>query len=269
MNREELLEKYQEDEDRIFAASIIDKIKIAKTRNQIVVTDFLDMYKKKVATDVLNYSKEKNYIFYTKYEEMDKPILLIFPQKYEDIIRENKFDYSTIIQVIRVELPNELKGRYSHKDYLSGIMKMGIKREKVGDIIMFDDGADILVKADISEYIYQNIKLLTRFSKAKFKIVNLEDVRKPNITKKEIRITVQTPRIDSIVSELINCSRNEATDLIREKRVFVNYECTYRNSKNVEIGDVVVIRGKGKFKIIASQGETKKGKIALCVEHYI
>ena len=64
MNREELLEKYQEDEDRIFAASIIDKIKIAKTRNQIVVTDFLDMYKKKVATDVLNYSKEKNYIFY-------------------------------------------------------------------------------------------------------------------------------------------------------------------------------------------------------------
>ena len=94
-------------------------------------------------------------------------------------------------------------------------------------------------------------------------------MRKPNITKKEIRITVQTPRIDSIVSELINCSRNEATDLIREKRVFVNYECTYRNSKNVEIDDVVVIRGKGKFKIIASQGETKKGKIAFCVEHYI
>ena len=44
MNREAILNKYSNEEDRLFVAKIIDKINFAKTRNQIVATDFLDMY---------------------------------------------------------------------------------------------------------------------------------------------------------------------------------------------------------------------------------
>ena len=49
----------------------------------------------------------------------------------------------------------------------------------------------------------------------------------------------------------------------------LNYERETINSKIINEKDVIVIRGKGKFEIKEILGETKKGKIALVIEHYI
>ena len=66
-------------------------------------------------------------------------------------------------------MPNEMNGKYIHKNYLSGLMKLGVKREKIGDIVVADDGADILVKPDILKFLLQNLPELKRFSKSKIK----------------------------------------------------------------------------------------------------
>ena len=95
------------------------------------------------------------------------------------------------------------------------------------------------------------------------------DILYKKIKKEEKRITVSSIRIDNIVSELANCSRVEATKIIEEQRVMLNYERETRNSKIINEKDVIVIRGKGKFEIKEILGETKKGKIALVIEHYI
>ena len=76
-------------------------------------------------------------------------------------------------------------------------------------------------------------------------------------------------RLDAIIAELANCSRNNASEIIENQRVFVNYENEVRNTKIVNEDDVIVIRGKGKFLIKQIYGTTKKGKIAINVEHYI
>ena len=187
------------------------------------------MYKRKIAKETLEFSKEKNYIFYTKYEELEKAILVIFPEKYEKIIKEGQFDYSKAIKVIRITLPNESKGEYIHKDYLSAIMKLGIKREKVGDIIVFENGADIVVKSEICDYIFQNLRLLTRFKKSSLEIMGLEELRKPEIKTEERRIIISSMRCDNIVAELVGCSRSEATEIIEAQRVFLNYSMEDKN----------------------------------------
>lgn len=269
MNKQELLEKYNNEEDRLLAAKILDKIKLAKTRNQIVNTDFLDMYKQKIAKEVLGAAREKNYIFYIPCEEADKSILVIYPNNYEHIFNDNRFNFGNIVSLIRITLPNNLKNKYNHKDYLSGIMKLGIRREKIGDIFVFEDGADIVVSNEVKKYILENLSQLTRFCKAKIESLDINDIRKPNIKKEEIRITVSALRLDCIVSELANCSRTNASEVILQQRVLVNYEIETRNSMVIKEQDVLVIRGKGKFIIKEITGETKKGKIALMVEHYI
>lgn len=268
MDREVILNKY-EDEEKIFAAQVLDKIRIAKTRNQIVETDFLDMYKQKIAKELLCANKEKNYTFYKVDENLDKALLFVYPEKYKILFDEEKIDYSKYINIIRIKLPNELKEKYSHKDYLSGIMKLGIKREKIGDIIVFNDSADIIVKSDICEYIFENLKALTRFSKATFSIENISNLRKPQINVETKRITVSSIRLDNVVSEIANCSRTEASNLIKEQRVYINYEKEDRNSRFLNENDIIVLRGKGKFKISKMLGETKKGKVALEIEHYV
>ena len=269
MNKQELLEKYQTEEDKLLVAKILDKVKLARTRNQIVNTDFFDMYKQKIAKEVLAIEKEKNYILFKPCEEADKAMLIFYPNNYGHLFEENRFNFGTLSSVIRITLPNNLKGEYGHKDYLSGIMKLGIKREKVGDIFVFEDGADIVVSNEIRKYVIENLGQLTRFSKARIENLDINQIREPNINKKEIRITISALRLDCVVSELANCSRTKANEIILQQRVLVNYEVETRNSAGIKQQDVLVIRGKGKFIIKEILGETRKGKIAVMIEHYI
>ena len=51
--------------------------------------------------------------------------------------------------------------------------------------------------------------------------------------------------------------------------MFLNYINEENNSKIVKQGDIIVIRGKGKFNVLKIDGQTKKGKIIVMVEHYI
>ena len=41
MQKDDIINKYNDEEDKLLAARILDKIKLAKTRNQIEYTDFL------------------------------------------------------------------------------------------------------------------------------------------------------------------------------------------------------------------------------------
>jgi enolase len=99
--------------------------------------------------------------------------------------------------------------------------------------------------------------------------LNIKEIREPNVKKEEIRIVVASLRLDAIVAELANCSRNVANEIIENQRVFINYENEFRSSKLLSEGDVIVIRGKGKFIVKLINGETRKGKLSVTIEHYI
>ena len=93
-----ILNKYSNEEDRLFVAKIIDKINFAKTRNQIVATDFLDMYQKKIAQEVINIVKEQNYKFYYACEEAEKVMLIFYPDKYMALFENERFNYSQFVK---------------------------------------------------------------------------------------------------------------------------------------------------------------------------
>lgn len=269
MQKNDIINKYNNEEDKLLVAKILDKIKSAKTRNQIVYTDFLNMHQKVISQDILKMQKQENYTFFAPCKEAEKPVLVIYPDKYSELFTENKYSYSNIAEVVRIKLPKENKEKYVHKDYLSGIMKLGIKREKVGDIFVFEDGADIVVSKEISKYLLESLNQLTRFSKAVIEKIDISEIRKPDIKKEIIDIRVSSLRLDNVIAELAHCSRTRANEIILEQRVFVNYINEENNSKLVKENDILVIRGKGKFNILKIDGQTKKGKIILVVEHYI
>ncbi len=135
--------------------------------------------------------------------------------------------------------------------------------------MVFEDGADIVCCNEISKYILNSLPQLKRFSKSKIEKLSITNIRKPEIKKEQKRITVSSLRIDNIISEIVNCSRNESSKILEDQRVMVNYEVETKNSKIIKEDDIIVIRGKGKFRIFEILGETKKGKIAINVEHYI
>lgn len=266
LNRQEILAKYSNDEDRLLVSKLIDKIEFVGKRNSVEYTDFLDMRQRQLLEKLLKDIKNTNYIAYGAYKMAERTVLIMYPTKLEEVFENEKFDYNSIFGVIRIKLPNELKGMYSHRDYLGAVIKIGIKREKVGDIIVSKDGADIIVLKETLKYIREGLKELTRFSKAEFESVKISELNIEEPKTEIFNIIIPSMRIDSIVSEAIRTSRAKATNIIKGERVFVNHELVTKGSKELKENDLITVRGKGRFKVGKIVNQTKKGNLVIELE---
>ena len=267
MNKQEILKDYRKQEDKMCLSQILDKIEFVKTREKIEYTDFLDMYQISLAENFLNKIKFENYKLYGGYEEAERKILILYPEKYnENMIEKN---YTKMLKVIRVNLPEEEYGKYSHRNYLGGIVKLGLKREKVGDILVANEGADIIVMHDFVEVLKKELPSLTRFEKSDIEILELKELRKKEIKIENIKIIVPSLRLDNIVSDLARTSRSKAKQIIEQERVFINGQNETKLSKQIKIGDIITIRGKGRFIVKEFEGTTRSGRTVIVVEKYI
>ena len=266
MNKQEILAKYTNEDDRLLVSRLFDKIEFVSSKNWVEYTDFLDMRQRQLLEKVLKDIKLKNYTAFGAYKTAERTLITIYPEKLERVFEEEKFDYNSIFGVIRITLPNELKGMYSHRDYLGAIIKIGMKREKVGDIIVSKDGAEIIVLKEAEKYIKEGLKGLTRFSKAEFKSIKIEELNIEEQKMQILNIIIPSMRLDSIVSEVIRTSRAKATGIIKEERVFVNHELITKGSKELKENDLITVRGKGRFKVGKILNQTKKGNLVVEIE---
>lgn len=266
MNRE-VLNDYREKDDKILLAQILDKVEMVEKKNKIEYTDFLDLSQIELVQKFVNKMKIENYMSYGGFENAERKIFVFYPEKFNLTVVEKNL--SNIVQIIRIELPDDLKGKYTHRDYLGAVIKLGIERKKVGDIIVDNNGADIIVDKDISKFLLDNLGSLTRFSKSKISIQNIEDLRQVEIRKEKIEIIVSSMRLDNVISELARCSRNKALDIINMERVFVNFECETKKTKQIKTGDMVTIRGKGRFFIKEIVGQTRSGRTIIKIEKFV
>lgn len=151
---------------------------------------------------------------------------------------------------------------------MSGILKIGIDRTKVGDILVDNNGADIFIFKVNANYIIQGLYELTRFKKSKIEEIDINSAREKIENFEESSIIVSSMRVDNVVAELISSSRNKAVELIEDERVLVNYEIVYKNSKMINFGDVITIRGKGKFIVDALVRNTRGDRSVIRVRKY-
>lgn len=268
MDKQLILNKYSKQEDKLLISKMLDKIELSKSKNKIENTDFLDLYQKHLLEKILKQEKVENYIISGGTEDTERNIIVFYPDKLKAVAEIN---YKKILPIvcIRINLPKEMQGKYSHRDYLGGLMKLGIKREKVGDIFVFEDGADILILDEISKFLLNNISSLTRFSKSDIEIVNIDDIREKKIEKEELRIIVPSMRLDAIVSELLRTSRGKAEEIIKEQRVFVNFENVDKLTRQIKEKDLIAVRGKGRFEIVEIEGTTRNDRIKLIANKYV
>lgn len=264
-------------DEKLMIAKLTDKIKICKTNNKIVNTEFLNIYKRELLQKELNKLKEKNYLFFGGFEDSEYKILIIYPEKFKEEfnlytnncnsqIAENAIN--NIIKAIRIKLPKELIGKYEHRDYLSAVMKFGLIRERMGDIIVHEDGAYIIVLKENAEYLKNSLKELIRFRKAAIEIIDINKIELKPIEFKEIKISISSNRLDNFVSEICKISRNQTDELLKNERVYINSKVETKSSKEVKLGDILVIRGRGKFKVGENLGTNKRGKIVVSILKY-
>lgn len=267
MNKQDILKDYKNQEDRILLSYILDKIKFVETRNKLESTNFLSLYQISLVENFLKKLKFKSYYLWGGYETAERKVLIIFPEKYTyEMIVKN---YNKIMSIIRISLPEQEKGKYTHRNYLGGIIKLGLEREKVGDILVEDDGADIIVLKEVEKFLTQELPMLKRFEGSSIKVESIENVNQVEPKIEEIKIIVPSLRLDNFVSDLARTSRNKAVDIIKSERVFINGSLETKTSKQVKEKDVITIRGKGRFIIKEISGNTRSGRPIVIIEKFV
>jgi len=254
------------EQGKLILAKVNDKIKYCRNRNKIVNTEFLDIYSQNMILKELEKIKEKNYIFKSAYQEAERKILIIYPEKLtQEIVEES---INNIINVIKIKLPNEQIGKYHHKDYLGIIMQFGLERERIGDIIVYDDKAYIIVMQENAQYIRDSLLDTRQFKKSKIEIIETSEIEVKEKEFEEIKITINSPRLDNFVSEIAKISRKETKKLIEEEQVIVNYQPETKQTKIINQGDIITIRKKGKFIVDEFKNINRNNKQVVILKKY-
>lgn len=151
----------------------------------------------------------------------------------------------------------------THRDFLGALMNLGIERSTLGDIYVKQKTGYLFCVDKIADYIVEN---LDKIKHTNVKCTVLEQV--PEVVAgeavEEEHLTA-SERIDGIVAKLYNISRNQSLELFRGKKVFVNGRVYENNSGSLKSGDVVSVRGYGKFTYAGISQETRKGKLRIKV----
>ena len=250
--------------DKLLLSKILDKIKFSK--NRITNSEFLNEYQISMVEKELKRIGTTNYFFEGGYENAESKILVAYPENLSvNLAREN---VKKILKAIKIELPNEIHGKLSHRDYLGTVMSFGLVRERIGDIIVHEDSAYIIVLEENANYIKSSLEYEKRFKKTKISIVDIDEIKIKPIEFEEIIISVNSVRLDSIISEIIKTSRKIAQEFLEEERVSINYTVETKVTKAIKEKDILIIRGKGKFIVDEFIGQNKKGKELIKIKKY-
>lgn len=156
----------------------------------------------------------------------------------------------------------------SHRDFLGALMGAGIARETVGDICVGNDSCDFFVTAEIAPYILQNFVSAGR-AKVSLTRISLSDVLVPEPEVKQIKDTLASLRLDSVISSGFRIGRSLASQYISAGKAAINGLPSEKPDKLVSEGDKISLRGMGKILLRSVGGQTKKGRISVVIDRYI
>jgi RNA-binding protein YlmH len=149
-----------------------------------------------------------------------------------------------------------------HGDYLGSILGLGVKRDKIGDIHVHDWGSHILVAEEMAPFFSLHLTQVGRL-KVSVQALPIYELKTTNQKLEELFCSVASMRLDGIVSEVVRLSRAKVLPPIQNGRCKVNWKVEENPSRPLKEGDVISLQGFGRFKLLAVEGLSKKGRIRL------
>lgn len=298
-----------EKEDKILLAAIEDKMRQCENRYTVTNTAFLDLRQRALAENfckaerslvLLSERPDGTYenpdvkgsgrlraLFYGGFADAERRALIFLPEYAElaDILPpaavsggspnlQNGSAFAAApadcpFCVLKVHAASGIGARkLTHRDYLGSLMGLGIKREMTGDIIVRDGGADIIIIKEIADFLLMNYEKAGR-ANLKLEIADITSLDTGTVNIEEKRDTVASLRLDNLVSSVFGLSRGRAQEAIKTGFVFVNSSQAQKPDMQLNEGDKLVLRGRGKAVLREIQGKTRKDRIYIIFDRYI
>lgn len=242
-------------DSEIFIARVDDTAQIAERTNKPKFFGFLTA-EQAVAVSARLKNRGVKFGLFGGYDNASRVVLGCFPDWADE-------EYPITAVTFNYRKSDSL----SHRDFLGSLMGLGLKRESVGDILIGEGQTVVFILNDILKYVTEQITKIGRVGVSV--TVGLPKSLPKGETLEEFRTTVASERLDCVIAALCNFSRNAAAEKIVQSLVTVNSFVIEKPTYTINSGDIISVRGKGKFIIGQIGAKTRKDRVIVEYKKYI
>lgn len=241
-------------EDREVLARALDLAELAMRYRQFQRTDFLNPYQVQLILAVMARLADVRAIGDGGYPEAERQQIVVYPDylQWEDGSEGLAF-LQLSGQFGQTRQPN-------HRDYLGALLGLGLKRSKLGDILVDEQGAQLIVAQEVAGFIQANLLQVSRWS-VEIQETTRQALRLPEKKGKEVCCTVASLRLDAVAAAGYGISRSKLVGEINGENAMLNWKPCKDPGRNVQEGDVISFKGRGRMEIVSVNGTSRKGRI--------
>lgn len=247
------MDQNQEADLKRFTAHIAELTERSLREGQPQWTDFLEPPLREQAEAVCGWTAGVRFSSFGGYADSERRRLVIYPDYFISQTIE------PAIACLAVTVPKANAGDLTHRDYLGAILGLGLKREKLGDLLVGGDGCQVITLPELADFVRLNLTKVANCN-VTVAVIDPEQLNIPNRREKTIRATVASLRLDAVAALGFGESRTRMAREIKAERVKVNWKPVTNPDTAVNPGDIIAIRGRGRVTFKELSGQSKKGR---------
>ena len=234
---------------------------MAYQRDITTFTDFLNLNEQNMVSSLKRQFPQIVMETFGGYENAERQMVAFHPDALA-------FTWEYPIDCLKIE-PKAIKFSESltHCDYLGALLNLGIERSVIGDIVVQEKAAWFFCQNKMTDFFLDNLCRVRHTNILITKVDDPDELPRPKL--EAINGTCASVRLDSLISLAFKASRSSMVSYIEGGQVFVNGKLITSNGYEPKEGDIISVRGKGRFIFDGMSHQTKKGRCGIRILRYI
>lgn len=261
MSHKEIYEHFHPDE-KAFVDRAWEWVERAAERHETKRTDFLDPRQAHILFTLANRHPDAQVRLAGGSAQAERQRALVAPD-YRVLDDEDMG-----IVVLDISSEDRRISELDHGDYLGALLGLGIKRDKIGDLHVSEEGCHALIAEDIGNFLIGHMKQAHRVE-VRVSVLPLAALSEVKSTLEEQVLSVASMRLDGVASDVFRLSRTKILAPIKAGRCRVSWKPVEDPSHQLRAGDMVSMKGFGRFKVLDVEGVSKSGRIRVRIGKFV
>ena len=249
------------EKDEFFLKRIRELANLSYQRDIVTFSDFLNLNEQNMVSSLKQQFPQVVMETFGGYDNAERQMVAFHPDALA-------FTWEYPIDCLKIE-PKAIKfsENLSHRDYMGALLNLGVDRSVIGDIIVQEQAAGFVCQSKMTEFFLENLCRVRHTNILITKVNDPEEFPHPNL--ESINGTCASVRLDSLIALAFKASRSSMVSYIESGQVFVNGKLITSNGYEPKEGDIVSVRGKGRFIFDGVSHQTKKGRCGVRILLYV
>lgn len=249
------------EKNEFFLKRIRELANLSYQRDIVTFSDFLNLNEQNMVSSLKQQFPQVVMETFGGYDNAERQMVAFHPDALA-------FTWEYPIDCLKIE-PKAIKfsENLSHRDYMGALLNLGVDRSVIGDIIVQEKAAWFFCQSKMTEFFLENLCRVRHTNILITKVNDPEEFPHPNL--ESIKGTCASVRLDSLIALAFKASRSSMVSYIESGQVFVNGKLITSNGYEPKEGDIVSVRGKGRFIFDGVSHQTKKGRCGVRILLYV